>query len=241
MPLHCTRGGHMHRPRLVPRRRRLQLTALIVIAALGAGIGPVTAAGGGTKTSQPAMLTAVGAGITVTPLITVGETAGDEGYVFESVPDGIAVKVRNNGVADMYVNHETSRVPFPYTPSAPTEVELAERLRQRSGQPTDAPPKERRRAERRAGHHQLRKLPALLLELPRHCGRGLRPRAAVHERGERRLGQPDRQRLAGRHRCRRGAPVRCRRRARRQERQRSPDLGHGPPQPRELRADPGLR
>ncbi len=68
------------------------------------------------------MMTAVGAGITVTPLITVGETAGDEGYVFESVPDGIAVKVRNNGVVDVYVNHETSRVPFPYTPSAPTET-----------------------------------------------------------------------------------------------------------------------
>ena len=112
----------MLRPRLVPRRRRLQLTALIVIAALGAGIGPVTAAGGGTKTSQPAMLTPVGAGITVTPLITVGETAGDDGYVFESVPDGIAVKVRNNAIADVYVNHETSRVPFPYTPSAPTEL-----------------------------------------------------------------------------------------------------------------------
>ena len=112
----------MVRPRLVPRRRRLQLTALIVIAALGAGIGPVTAAGGGTKTSQAAMLTPVGAGITVTPLITVGEAAGDDGYVFESVPDGIAVKVRNNGVADVYVNHETSRVPFPYTPSAPTEA-----------------------------------------------------------------------------------------------------------------------
>ena len=112
----------MHRPRPVPRRRRLQLTALLVIAALSVGVGPTTAAGGGTKTSQAAMMTAVGAGITVTPLITVGETAGDEGYVFESVPDGIAVKIRNNAIADVYVNHETSRVPFPYTPSAPTEL-----------------------------------------------------------------------------------------------------------------------
>ena len=112
----------MHRPRLVPARRRLQLTALIVIAALAAGVVPATAAGGGTKTSQAAMLTAVGAGITVTPLITVGETAGDEGYVFQSVPDGIAVKIHNNAIADVYVNHETSRVPFPYTPSAPTEL-----------------------------------------------------------------------------------------------------------------------
>ena len=111
----------MHRPRLVPRRRRLQIIALVVIAALGAGVVPATAASGGTKTTQAAMLTPVGAGITVTPLITVGETAGDDGYVFEAVPDGIAVKVRNNAVADVYVNHETSRVPFPYTPLAPTE------------------------------------------------------------------------------------------------------------------------
>src|SRR5688572_11507119 len=122
MPLHRTRGGLMHRPRLVPRRRRLQLTALLVIAALSVGVVPATAAGGGTRTSQAAMMTAVGAGITVTPLITVGETAGDEGYVFESVPDGIAVKIRNNAIADVYVNHETSRVPFPYTPLAPTEL-----------------------------------------------------------------------------------------------------------------------
>ena len=112
----------MQRTRLVPGRRRLQLLALTTIIALTVGVVPATAAGGGTKTSQPAMMTAVGAGITVTPLITVGETAGDNGYTFESVPDGIAVKVRNNGVADIYVNHETSRVPFPYTPSAPTEL-----------------------------------------------------------------------------------------------------------------------
>ena len=128
--------------------------ALTAIVALGVGVVPASAAGGGTKTSQPAMMTAVGAGITVTPLITVGETAGDEGYVFESVPDGIAVKVRNNGVADIYVNHETSRVPFPYTPVRADRGQLAERLRQRPGQQADAPPEERRGLERRAGDHQ---------------------------------------------------------------------------------------
>ena len=60
------------------------------------------------------MLTAVGAGITVEALITVGETAGDEGYVFESIPDGISIKARGKGTVEVYVNHETSRVPFPY-------------------------------------------------------------------------------------------------------------------------------
>ena len=112
----------MHRPRIASGRHRLQFLALTTIVALGAGVAPATAAGGGTKTSQPSMLTPVGAGVTVTPLITVGETVGDEGYVFESVPDGIALKPRNNGVVDVWVNHETSRVPFPYNPSAPTEL-----------------------------------------------------------------------------------------------------------------------
>ena len=112
----------MHRPRLAPGRRRLQLLALATIAVLSAGVVPATAANGGTKTSQAAMLTAVGAGITVEPLITVGEAAGDEGYVFEAIPDGISLKTRGNGRVDVYVNHETSTVPFPYTPAAPTEA-----------------------------------------------------------------------------------------------------------------------
>ena len=38
------------------------------------------------------------------------------------MPDGIALRTRGNGRVDVYVNHETSRVPFPYTPAAPTEL-----------------------------------------------------------------------------------------------------------------------
>src|SRR5688572_21664844 len=112
----------MHRSRLAPGRHRVQLIGLTVIAALVATAVPAAAAPGkaGFKTAQPSMLTPVGAGITVTPLITVGVELG--GYTFESVPDGIAVKARSNGRVDVYVNHETSRVPFPYTPSAPTEL-----------------------------------------------------------------------------------------------------------------------
>ncbi len=111
----------MSRPQHASRTRRARVLGLIVVSVLVVGIQPATAAGGGTKTSQASMLTPVGAGVTVTPLITVGETAGDDGYVFESVPDGIALKTRGNGRVDVYVNHETSRVPFPYTPLAPTE------------------------------------------------------------------------------------------------------------------------
>ncbi len=96
--------------------------ALGAIAALLLGTVPASAAGGGVKTSQTAMLTAVGAGITVEALITVGEPAGDEGYIFESIPDGISIATRGKGTVEVYVNHETSRVPFPYPlpPGTPT-------------------------------------------------------------------------------------------------------------------------
>ena len=92
------------------------------IAALLLGTVPASAAGGGIKTSQAAMLTPVGAGVTVEALITVGEAAGDDGYVFESIPDGISISTRGNGTVEVYVNHETSRVPFPYPlpPGTPT-------------------------------------------------------------------------------------------------------------------------
>jgi hypothetical protein len=68
----------------------------------------------GRKTRQPAMLTAIADGISVTPLITTGERIGDDGYRFEAIPDGISVRNRTKNTAEVYVNHETSRIPFPY-------------------------------------------------------------------------------------------------------------------------------
>jgi len=67
----------------------------------------------GFKTSQAAMLTPVAPGVTVEPLITVGETLPGTSYRFESIPDGIAIQKRPHGTVDVYVNHETSTVPFP--------------------------------------------------------------------------------------------------------------------------------
>jgi hypothetical protein len=90
---------------------------LLVIGAVGAlllSVVPASAAGGGVKTSQPAMLTPLVDGVTAEALITVGEPAGDEGYRFEAIPDGISLRIKGNGVAEVFVNHETSRVPFPY-------------------------------------------------------------------------------------------------------------------------------
>ena len=58
-------------------------------------------------------------GATVTPLITVGETLPGSTYKFESIPDGIALRKGKGWKVEAYVNHETSTVPFPFTPATP--------------------------------------------------------------------------------------------------------------------------
>jgi len=70
----------------------------------------------GFKTSQPAMLTPLAAGASVTPIMNVGETL-KSGYLMETIPDGIALRTRGEGRVDVYLNHETSLVPFPFTPA----------------------------------------------------------------------------------------------------------------------------
>jgi hypothetical protein len=112
------RGSRAHlRGSIHPR-----LIVFGAIAVLLLGSVPVRAAGPGTKTSQDPMLTPVGAGITVEAIITVGETAGDDGYIFEAIPDGISIRNRGKDTVEVFVNHETSRVPFPYPlpPGVPT-------------------------------------------------------------------------------------------------------------------------
>jgi hypothetical protein len=48
----------------------------------------------------------------IEPLITVGDTLAN-GFTFDSIPDGISFTLSGRGRADLYVNHETSLVPFP--------------------------------------------------------------------------------------------------------------------------------
>ncbi len=98
------------RPRL---GRTLVLAAVLATVAVSAA--PATAAPG-FLTSQAPMLTPMAPGATVTPIITVGDTIG--GYMFEAIPDGISIAPNGNGTVDVFVNHETSTVPFPY-PVAP--------------------------------------------------------------------------------------------------------------------------
>jgi hypothetical protein len=82
------------------------IAAAVVAAAAPGGDGP------GFTTSQAAMLEGAAPGVTYTPIISVGDTLAS-GYRFESIPDGISLWKHGNGTVDLYVNHETSLVPFP--------------------------------------------------------------------------------------------------------------------------------
>lgn len=104
--------------RYYPFRYRTQrhLTTAAVLGALfmvAATLGVATAKPGkaGFLTSEPAMLTAVAPGSSVKPILTVGDTLAN-GYRFEAIPDGIAIDPRGTDRFDVFVNHETSTVPF---------------------------------------------------------------------------------------------------------------------------------
>lgn len=95
---------------------------LCVVAATAAALAALTAlpasAGdnnSGFHTSTPAMLTPIAPGSSVKPIISVGDMLRD--YMFEALPDGISFTLNGRGTMDVYVNHETSLVPFPATRS----------------------------------------------------------------------------------------------------------------------------
>jgi hypothetical protein len=95
-------------------RRPLAVLFVLLGVTLTAGIAGAGDNDSGIKTRQAAMLRVPGG--SVTPIVTVGETV--KGVRFESIPDGISLQARGQGAVDVYVNHETSTVPFPYTPGA---------------------------------------------------------------------------------------------------------------------------
>jgi hypothetical protein len=100
------------------RRRMAFASALLAMATVISGTGAVSASPG-FKTAQPSMLIPIKTGITVTPLLTVGDDVGT--YQFEAIPDGISVRPIAGGLVELYVNHETSKVPFPYNPGLWTQ------------------------------------------------------------------------------------------------------------------------
>ena len=92
------------------------VTAAVLVTAAGAGHSP-----SGFKTAQAAMLDCPTCK-SVTPIITVGETVPGTTYRFEAIPDGISIVPSRRGhgkkrTAEILVNHETSTVPFPFTPA----------------------------------------------------------------------------------------------------------------------------
>jgi hypothetical protein len=93
------------------------LAAVMTATATAAAFAKTNRSGFTTK--QPSMLTPVMPGVTASPLLTVGDRLRS-GYRFEAIPDGISVRPRGKGRVDLFVNHETSKVPFPYSAAAPT-------------------------------------------------------------------------------------------------------------------------
>ncbi len=83
----------------------------------------------GFLTAKAPLLAPVAAGVEVKPLLNVGDTVG--GYKFESIPDGIAVGRHkgHDGIkgdeVNIFVNHETSLVPFPASRSDFVNAELS--------------------------------------------------------------------------------------------------------------------
>jgi hypothetical protein len=107
--------------------RRRRAAATLGAAALAATLALPGAAGAaspnaGFVTNAAPMITPLVDGVDVKPLLTVGETIGE--YRFESIPDGIAIRPGGGTTLDVYVNHETSKVPFPF--NATTGVGLVD-------------------------------------------------------------------------------------------------------------------
>jgi len=100
------------------RERVIQAALVAVVVAVGAAVATAGHDGDGFVTAQPKMLTGVMPGVQITPLLTVGDELPG-GYTYESIPDGIALDPKGKDV-DVWVNHETGRVPFPFSLAAPT-------------------------------------------------------------------------------------------------------------------------
>lgn len=101
------------------RARLALLSGLVLVGATVAALTVPASASHkkGFKTEHAEMLDlgpGAPAGSSVDALITVGDPALSNGYQFESIPDGIALRKRDEGKVDVFVNHETSTVPFPF-------------------------------------------------------------------------------------------------------------------------------
>ncbi len=94
----------------------LLVAAVVTLTAVATSAASADSKNKGFQTSRPSMLTGVMPGVQITPLLTVGDTLKG-GYRFEAIPDGISVYPHGSNKVDLFVNHETAKVPFPYLPA----------------------------------------------------------------------------------------------------------------------------
>jgi hypothetical protein len=104
-----------HRARAIRRAGTLAIAAVLTIGLCAPAFVAAANPNAGFITKAAPMLTPLADGVDVKPLLTVGETIGS--YRFESIPDGIAIRPGGGTTFDVWVNHETSKVPFPFTPA----------------------------------------------------------------------------------------------------------------------------
>jgi hypothetical protein len=90
----------------------LAATTAFVLGLAGPGAAAMRSTGAGWQTDRPPMLRTLAPGGSVQPVISVGERLPG-GYMFESIPDGIAFTQDRHKRAEILLNHETSTVPFP--------------------------------------------------------------------------------------------------------------------------------
>ena len=111
---------NIHNALTAPQRfmRAICFAALALSLSIAPLVGAAPGGNPGFLTSQPSMLTPAG-GNSVLPIITVGDTLPN-GYRYEAIPDGIGVTPNGKGTVDVFVAHETSLVPFPFTGNVAT-------------------------------------------------------------------------------------------------------------------------
>jgi hypothetical protein len=104
----------MHHRLILRRRRRAIGMAVAIALTMAIPANSVAKSPTGFRTDVEAYLSPSSPSTQVIPLLTVGEDAGVEGFVFEGIPDGIGIApvAGSRGLMDVYVTHEQSRVPF---------------------------------------------------------------------------------------------------------------------------------
>ena len=103
------------------RRRRILSSMTLAVALIVSATSALAVDPNGFTTEQDPMLDDVMEGVEIAPILTVGDELPN-GYRFEAIPDGISVRVGTGGQIELFVNHETSKVPFPFNTAAPTEA-----------------------------------------------------------------------------------------------------------------------